>query len=225
MDKKTARTVASNALMCAVVCISIIFGLSLRGTFAWFYGGEESIYGSFSTAKVQLAKKSENVLVYGTNEGQSLFDGINNHSNIYDWWDAVKNDFDQVSNVTVGCVVVGTYEFENVSNIPVYLRISKPELSSVAGVSFYMTINPSDPNPSLLADGIGYWYYLKPLAPPPDYSSSGDFVTVEFFACIPQSITWSDALLDWHAESIQSTNNAVYLAEGWKSASGWLPAP
>lgn len=225
MGKKTARTVASNALMCAVICVSIFLGLSLRGTFAWFYGDDGGIYGSFSTAKVQLAKTGENVLIYRSNKGQSLFNQINDYSNICDWWDAVKNDFDQVSVVADGCVVIGTYEFENVSNIPVYLRISKPALASVAGVSFHMTINLSDSNPSFMADGSDYWYYLKPLASPPDSSSTGECVTVEFFACIPQNITWSSSLLDWHAESIQATNNAVYLAEGWNSVGGWLPAP
>jgi hypothetical protein len=183
------------------------------------------MYGSFSTAKVELVKTGENVRIFYTNRGQSLFNRIINSSDIYTWWENVRDNFTEVYAITDGCVVISTYEFENISNIPVYFRISKPELANVAGVIFYMAVNPSDPDPSLIAEKNDYWYYLKTLNPPAVSGTGGERVVVEFFACIPQRITWADSLANWHAESIQATNNAVYLADGWNSVSGWLPVP
>ena len=212
--------------MCFLMCAAILLGISLRGTFAWFYGeGEESAAGPFTTAKVELVKTVENVQIFQTNQGQSLFNQISNYNNdFYAWWNAVQSNFTDITASGVigrGCVVIQSYTFENASNIPVYFRIYKAVLTAAPSVIFGMVF---DPNPYLAVESGDYCYYLEPLMPPPDPFSSGDSVTVEFFICIPQN-TPSFSLADWHAESIQATNNAVYFADGWRDVSGWIPVP
>lgn len=121
------------------------------------------------------------------------------------------------TKVTPGSFIYRHYDFVNASNVPVYFRVKKAEVTGDPGVNIpyaaYMCIG-SNPKYELLEDGgDGYLYCLEPL-------KNGEVVKLMMHAYLTgengnsfQDVTISFGSVG--AELIQATNNAVSLIGSW----------
>ena len=116
----------------------------------------------------------------------------------------------------VGGLIRKEYTFKNVSSIPVYLRVSAPEVRGDINASAHF-INFQDGQDAhvFLDAGDGFIYWRDAIEP--DYT-----VSIEVIAYVPHrgnedigNPIKADIFVEY-AEILQATNHAIFYAEGWR---------
>jgi len=221
-------------MLCAAICSFSIAAMIIPGTYAWFtsvvnIGSTDDV---FRTAELKL-KLIPNVApdTYGFNEelqtlsAQSEFLELRDNSICKDealttWLQRLRVEsidlFDLIDPATAeqSGFAFRTYEIVNDSNIPVYFRISRAELSdgSSNSISALWSIENSsggEVDEGFMILGKEYFYCSQQLDP-------GDKITIKFIVYIAETSESSLLrLLVESAEAIQVPNNAVFLHLGW----------
>ena len=116
----------------------------------------------------------------------------------------------------VGGLISKEYTFRNVSSIPVYLRVSAPQVRGGINASAHF-ISVQDGHDSLIFGdaGDGYVYWRNVIEP-------DEAVNIEVIAYVPHrgnegigNPVNADIFVEY-AEILQATNNAIHYAEGWR---------
>ena len=122
----------------------------------------------------------------------------------------------EYTELHVGGMIRKEYTFTNTSTIPVYIRIQTPILIGNIKASAHFINWRTDQTGHIYDDSNdGYIYMLNPI-------ETNEEVTIEVIAYIPyggnEGINHSvnAEIIIEYAEIIQSANNAVYFAEGWR---------
>ena len=116
----------------------------------------------------------------------------------------------------VGGLISKEYTFRNVSSIPVYLRVSTPEVRGGINASAHFVNFQDGPDSRLFHDaGDGYIYWRDAIEP-------DGAVNIEVIAYVPHrgnegvgNPIRADIFIE-HAEILQATNHAIFFAEGWR---------
>ena len=113
-----------------------------------------------------------------------------------------------------------SYTFRNVSDIPVYFRINRAAVTNSMDITLATFWNRGKGTPYQKFDydfNSGFYYHRTPLF-------VGQDITITFVAMILDTggISGNFDFRPDFAEIIQATNNAVFLAEGWKNFAGEL---
>jgi hypothetical protein len=127
----------------------------------------------------------------------------------------VKGFTAEVPSAAWFSLIQRSYTFKNYSGIPVYFKINRAALTNgmnialaaftSRGAGTAQSAFPYEPE-------SGFYYYKEPLF-------VGQDITITFIALILDS-SGESGNFDFrpgHAEIIQATNNAVYMADGWKN--------
>lgn len=228
---------AKNCLAAAAFAVVVLIAgaITLNGTTFALLADTASVPGKgFKTANLEMIYTSTKTYVKEFQRAPDVFQvqkeldeslKSGDRETVFSEW--LEEHFDAASLFTDtkkasrSSIVFREYTLQNTSNIPVYFRIERAELSAKGSrdnpdyiLAAFYNIGNGD-KIALIAGEDDYFYSAEPLA-------SGDTITVTFAAYIISIDGGEHTLSAKSAEIIQVPNNATYFSDGWKDVADKL---
>ncbi|MCL1974907.1 MAG: hypothetical protein FWG61_01935 [Firmicutes bacterium] len=223
-----------NVLACLVFCI-LVLGQHASGFF-WGSSSASTTANSILQAadiKLELTDYSENQVINFLDTKPAIqnqidllteIDSFNEQEGIDEFFTAwcidnlpVENNDELIESETAAqfSILQRSYTFKNISKAPVYFRIDRAGVTNgmnIALAAFWNRGVGTEQSVFPYDSESGFYYHRAPLF-------VGQDITITFIAFILNTggASGSFDFRPVFAEIIQATNNAVFMAEGWKS--------